>query len=287
MKDDIDIPKIDTLPDAPAESSDTPAKTAPAVHGDTMWGGPQWVENAESEPVWCETKEDYWALLRKNGVRMKDQQESTTGAGEVIPTPTPRPDLEPPPAVAPLLKAEAEIYGAITAVFKRYGIIESIWCLHCFTRHQPHGCRMVVQANRVVLMCRCGVAEYKPPTGTTDLVLTTLAGARVSEIDKTHGTIVTAAGSAEYRPTTILHPMESLLIRRYVAALNARGKEPRWHHIGCWGKNPFNEDDACATMVTPDQIVIVCKCRQLFDQRNRIDLVDKMVQQMTAPKRTH
>jgi hypothetical protein len=61
---------------------------------------PQFIKNATGQPVWVETKQDYWNLLNRTGWIMADQQESTTGPVQERPapkiplefTPTPAPD---------------------------------------------------------------------------------------------------------------------------------------------------------------------------------------------------
>lgn len=259
-------PKPKPKDEQPApETPETPQiNQAPAVHSDQLWGGPGWVRNATHEPVWCETKEEYFALLNRRGLRMMDQQESTTGPEQPKDPAPPRLDQMPAPPVEPMTQDEAQIYGAITAVHRRYGIVETIWCDRCFARHVHHGCRpMRVTSRGVRLECRCGVAEYRAPTGTTDLVLSSVMNSAITSADKTAGTIMTPSGP-EFRPTTILQDMEAVLIKRYVRALRARGKEPRLFHIGCWSKDVFEEDEAIAMHVSEDQIVYVCKCRTLY-----------------------
>ncbi|RPJ82872.1 MAG: hypothetical protein EHM13_08350, partial [Acidobacteria bacterium] len=91
----------------PLREQPAPSERSAAIHGDELWGGPRFIENAESEPVYVETQAQYWELLRKNGLRMRDQQESTTGDGPPVPRPTPIHET-PHPEIAPMTKAEAE-----------------------------------------------------------------------------------------------------------------------------------------------------------------------------------
>lgn len=44
------------------------APMSATVFGDTLWGGPQFIENLSAEPVWCETKSEYRALLAQHGM---------------------------------------------------------------------------------------------------------------------------------------------------------------------------------------------------------------------------
>jgi|HubBroStandDraft_2_1064218.scaffolds.fasta_scaffold75760_2 hypothetical protein len=41
---------------------------SPTVLGDTLWGGPRFIENLAPEPIWCETKSDYRALCAAHGM---------------------------------------------------------------------------------------------------------------------------------------------------------------------------------------------------------------------------
>lgn len=238
---------------------------APAVQSDELWGGPRWIHNATGAPVYVRTKEEFWALLNREGLRMQDQQESTTGPEPEKP-PAPLPQDLPPPAVPPMSMEEAHIYGAMTAVFKRYGLTETIWCEHCFERHVHHGCNILVQRAGIKMVCRCGVAEYRKPAGTTDLVLNSLS-LSITQNDKASGIVTMPTGDQEFRPTIVLHDMEALLIRRYVAALAARGKEPRLFHNACWSGRPEVEDEALAMSVDARDIIMICRCHMLFHSK--------------------
>ena len=234
-------------------------ESAPAVHSDELWGGPRWIEHAQHEPVWVETKEQYFDLLNRRGLHMKHQAESTTG-----PVRDPDPIILPPPIVVPPMhQDEAHVYGAITAVFRRYGLIETLWCEDCFAAGRPHGCRMRVTDHDIILECRCGFARYQPPTGTTDLVLRSLTTSSIVELDKTLGTILTPNGPL-VQPVVVLQAQECLIIRRYMAALRARAKFPRLFHTGCFSGDPRKESEALHLSIRPDQIVILCRCRQLY-----------------------
>lgn len=246
-----------------------PDPKTPAVHTGELWGGPRFIHNATSEPVWVETQEQYWELLKREGLRMENQQESVNPATDVEQRAAPIPTFATPhPEVRPLTKYEAEVFGAITAVFRRYGLKESLWCEHCFVRNRPHGTRMIVDQHRVAFMCRGGAVEWRVPIGEQNIVLSALATAAVTKNDSTFGTITTAAGT-EQRPVKLLQPQEALIIREYIRIARLRGLEPRWHHEGCWSGNPWNEDDAMAMAISDTQIVAFCKCFQLFDRSVR------------------
>jgi hypothetical protein len=249
--------------DDPKPPPDPPA--APAVHTSELWGGPRLVENATADPVQVDTKQQYWDLLNATGTRMKDQQESTTGPARPEPElPTPLPPI----VVPPLEQDEAQVFGAFEAILRRYRLIVSLWCEHCFARGRHHGVRYTVKPDRVALTCRCGTALYTPPRGTTDTILRTLH-LSVTANDTTTGAILTAAGPVP-APTILLHQMEDLLIRRWLVAMRRRGLEPRiFHHGPCHPSgSPVAEDEALAIHMSPEQLILVCQCpRQLFHQR--------------------
>lgn len=261
MADDQKPPPLELVPD-PA----TPAeKQTVAVHDDRMWNGPQYVDGLPGRPF-VETKSQYLALLNQAGLRIKHQQESSTGPRVEPPAvPLTRPEI----VVPPMTQDEAQIYGAVMAVFKHYDLLETLWCEDCFARHRYHGCRMQVRPNRVLLECRCGHAIYTPPVGTTDLVLSKLANIAHVSADQIGGTVMTQTGPV-LRPTTILHDMEALLLRRYFAALRARHKEPRLFHAACFSGDPLSETTALALAVSPERLLVICPCRTLYAQTSRV-----------------
>ena len=243
---------------------------APAVQGGELWGGPRVMTEFTGEPILVRTKRQYFALLRKHGLRMEHQQESTTGdgpKGDAFVAPKPQPIV-----VAPMTQDEAHLFGAVGAFYRRYGLKESLTCSNCFARQRDSGMRLIVSNRRVRLECRCGVAEYVAPTGTTDLVLNTLATSAITMNDRTGGTVRTDIGQINV-PTFVLHDMESVLLRRYLGALRARGIEPHLFHAGtgagqgCWHRNPRNFTDEVGLHATRDEVVVTCPCRTLFWRR--------------------
>jgi hypothetical protein len=255
----------DKTPPPPATPPEADTSRAPAVHSDALWGGPRLVENATAEPVPIETKSQYWELLNRTGLRMKDQQESSTGPAVDVPE-----ELKPLPpiVVRRLVMDEAHVLGAFEAILRRYRLVASLWCEHCFKRGRHHGVRYIVRADEISITCRCGTARYLPPTGTTDAVLNTL-NLPVKELDTSTGTVLTAAGPVT-APTVFLHQIEDVLIRRWLVAMRRRGMEPRLFHLGpCHpSRSPHVEDESIGIHMTPEQLVLVCRCpRQLFYQR--------------------
>lgn len=238
---------------------------APAVHGETLWGGPQWIHNASSDPVFVRTKKEYWDLLNQGGFRMRDQQESTVGPA-LAPRPVELPDVLKPIKLLPISQGEAQLYGAMSAIFKRYGLMETIWCQRCFAAHRHHGVRMRVHPKEVSMECRCGKVTYHPPMGTVDTIINKIATTSIVETDHHVGTVLTAAGP-EFRPTTVLQDIEAKLIRNYVRVLQGRDKEPRWFHRGCFHGIVQHEDNAVGMSVSEHDIALVCPCRTLFHRR--------------------
>lgn len=263
MSDDAPKPVVPLEP--VADPKTPPEKRTVALQDDRMWGGPQYVDGLPDRPF-VTSKKQYFELLNAAGLRIRNQQESTTGPPRAEPVVVP-----PPPeiVVPPLLMEEAHIYGAVTAVFRHYDLMETVWCEACAARHRFHGCRMIVAPNRVVLACRCGHASYVPPVGTTDLVLSKLPNIARTRADDTQGTVLTATGPVA-RPTTILHDIEALLLRRYFAALTARHKEPRLFHRGCYAGDPHAIDNSLAIGSSPHRIVMICRCRTLYHQSSRV-----------------
>lgn len=252
-----------------ADATAAPEKQTLAVHDDRMWNGPQYVDGLPGRP-YVTSKSQYFELLNAAGLRIRNQQESATGpkTRECLPTHLSSLTL-PEIVVPPMTQEEAHVHGAVTAIFKHYEIVETLWCEDCFQRNRYHGVRMQVRASRVLIECRCGHAIYTPPKGTTDLVLSHLPNIAQTSSDEIGGTIMTQTGPVA-RPTTLLHDMEALLIRRYLAALRARHKEPRLFHRACFDGNPLSEDLALAMALTPERLLLICACRTLYHQSSRV-----------------
>jgi hypothetical protein len=246
-------------------ATDLPVMTqAPAIHGDTLWDGPRWITNAQNEPVWIETKAEYWALLNRLGKGMKNSLESTTGPEQPkVPEPLPL-SLQPTPQPDPLTKEEARIMASMSAVFRRYGLREAMFCRRCFTRNRDDGCAQIIMDREVSIRCRCGKAAYHPPVGTTDLVINHLTNTPVREMETTQASIVTGS-VAQAVKAVILNKTEATILRAYAKMLKTRELEPRWFHRACWDGVGLGEDDSVGIKITDLQIAILCKCRLLFE----------------------
>ena len=258
---------LEPVPDpavAPEKQTVAPAQRTAAVQDDKLWGGPRRIFGLPDAPV-IETKSAYWQALQAANLRMKHQQENLPER-DVAPT-LPRALAE--VYVRPMGMEEAHVYGAVTAVWRRLDLIETVWCEDCFERHRHPGTRIVVTDSRVVMECRCGAAVYTPPVGTTDLVLRQLPTITTVSADITRGTVSTAAG-LRAQPTLLLHDMEGVILRGYFAAMKRRHKDPRIFHRACFGGNVHDEDGSLAIGMSPDRLVLVCRCRTIYHQTRRV-----------------
>lgn len=249
----------DTIPEPKPATT-----TAPAVQTSELWGGPQWLESGSPEPEFVATKQEYWDRLNRLGLRMPDQQESTTGPERerIIEAPS-----LPEPVLDPIGKDEAHVYGALLAVFKRRGLMHSTWCDDCFAHGRFHQADLQVTPRYVRIVCGCGTVEYRPPVGTTDLVLNTIATDSIVEVDKTQGTVYTPKGQF-LLPTFLLSDVEAYIIRHAAKSLLRRHKEPRWFHVDCYKGDPRDQDN-CVGLSVSDDITILCPCQLLFHRKTR------------------
>jgi hypothetical protein len=234
------------------------------MHSDRLWDGPRWITNAQREPVWVETKAEYFRLLNSLDKRMKNQQESTTGPEQPkVDTPLPL-FLQPTPPPEPISKEEARVLAALIPIRKRHGYREALYCRRCFTRNRDDGCRVLIHDRVVAIECRCGVAEYVPPSGTTDMVISTIANHPVKELERTTATIV-RAGVHSVLPAVILNATESTILRAYAKFCHSREYEPRWFCNGCWDGRSLSEDVSVGMQITADAIELLCECRMTYE----------------------
>lgn len=238
---------------------------APSVHGETLWGGPRWVENATHEPVWVETKQEYWDLLKRHGKQMKDMQESSVRSDvEELPPAIPD-EFKPTPPPAPLTKDEARLIAAMIPLKKRYGLKEATYCRTCFTRKRDHGTNVRVRETEVLIACRCGTAHYKAPTGTTDLIVSSLANFPVGEKERTHASVISGDGVGMSLPAVVMNAAETALFKEYYRFLNNRSYETRLYCSNCWDGD-LSEGNDIGVQVTASQVVLVCGCRVIYGQ---------------------
>jgi hypothetical protein len=227
------------------------------------------MENIDGQPIWVESKTQYFEELNKRGLRMKDQQESTTGPEREIVPEIPAEFLSSPPP-DPLTQAEALIFGAMRPFLAKHGITEAMWCNRCEVRKRDSGCRVRVTSTSVAYECRCGKTEYRPPTGTTDTVLAELGGLRFTSADRMTGSISTPVGDVLV-PTIALSDVEGSLLVSYFRMMARRELEPRWFCRTCWDGASLSEDDSMAINARSNVIQIICPkhCRMLYWQATR------------------
>jgi hypothetical protein len=243
---------------APVVTATVPTPVSPSVHGSALWGGPQFVANATTDPVWVETKQDYWDLMNRTGFRMKDQQESTTGPERpYVPWIVPEPVIE--RQTPPLTRPDAEAICAASAVWFTHGIVQTFWCPTCFALGRASGTRSLIRSKVVMIECRCGKQEYRPPLGTTDLP-TKLANIPHREQDRSTA-IVTMGEDRRVLPTTTLQRQEVRAIRAYAVMLERYGLQARLFCEACWNHTSFDEDLAMRISLDSGRLALACDCR--------------------------
>ena len=242
---------------------------APAIHSDTLWDGPRWVHHATEKPVWCETKQQYWDLLAKNGFRMADMAESSVQSS------VPQKDVEIPlefqPAPIPqqMAKGEAHLWAAASAVFHGRDLMAFFSCTACFARKKFHYCEVVMQPSQIRVTCKCGSFGYRPPTGTTDLFLSKLQNIGIKSEAPTVGTLVSAAGE-RLVPTVLLTDQEAAIIKAFAKTLMGRDLVLHPFHRTCFAGDPTDDSNEVGMQVTHNDVVFVCACRQLCHRANRV-----------------
>lgn len=243
------------------KATETPATVlaSPAVHTDTMWNGPQWVEHLGHEPVWIETKAQYFDELNKRGLRIKNMQESTTGPERLIEEP---PDLGPAP-IRQLTGDDARLMRQSEYALKRYGLLEAVSCDRCFALNVHDGCRVQSGSNYMRVECRCGVRGYQGEHG-VDLG-GSAANTTTTLLDHTQGMAFSPDGDGAGLPTTLLDDQTAKLLTAYVRMLKRHQLSVRWFCRGCWDGRPLDGHD-CQKALTDEKVVMVCQCRIRFWQ---------------------
>jgi hypothetical protein len=252
-------------------TDDAEKPSAPAVFGDALWDREKLpngeLTNLDVQPVDARhmTKQEYFALLNARGLRMRNQQESTTG---------PDVDLEalaaaeaakvaaaniivPPPSFN---AHSARILQAHEAVLAAYGLIETLGCDVCWAANRSSGCKTVINDKGARIECRCGVREYRAPTGTTDQTQT------FSPVhETTSGMLYDAAGQPTAMPTILITREHAEIIRAYKGVLHRYQLSRSLFCRLCCG-NRFTHETAILESVTDDQVVYCCACRLRFAQ---------------------
>jgi len=230
-------------------------KDAPAVHSDELWGGPRDIENAGHEPVHVETKKEYWDLLNRRGLRMKDQQESSTGPERDTLEPL-TPSLPPTLQLEPLSYEEAQIFYGTHRVNQNLGLLETLDCDLCFALGRHSGVRTVCRPALVRIECRCGVRDYIGPVGTDGNIV--LNPARTLA-DRTKGLLFDEHGQPASLPTVLMSRDEAQILRQYARFLHDRRLSVSYYCRGCW--NGRTTADPLMVKISPGQVVFTCRCR--------------------------
>jgi hypothetical protein len=252
-------------------TDDPKPPVAPAVFSDALWDRDRLpngeLTNVDVVPIDARsmTKREYFALLNARGLRMKDQAESSTG---------PEVDLEalaaaeaaklaaanvivPPPSFN---AHSARILQAHEAVLLAYGLIETLGCDVCWAANRPSGCKTVINDRGARIECRCGVRDYRAPTGTTDQTQTFSP-----QHETTSGMLFDADGQPTAMPTILITTEHAQIIRAYLQVLRryrlSRSLFCRLCHNG-----RFTHETAILESVTDDQVVYACACRLRFAQ---------------------
>ena len=255
---------LDGTPDPPV---------APTVHSDRIWDLDKLpngeLTNLDVTPIPARdmTKKEYFAELNKRGLRMKNQQESTTGpevdfdalAAEEAAKVAALQTIVPP---QPFNQHTARILQAHEAVLTRYGLIETLGCDKCWQAGRPSGCRTRIDATGARVECRCGLRDYRTPPGTTDQTQT---GPAPSSLEQTSGMLFDSFGQPTARPTVLIAREDAEVIRAYQHVRHRYQLSRTLFCRLCWGGR-LSQASALLESVTPDQIVLVCACRIRFTQ---------------------
>ncbi len=244
-----------------------PVGASPAVHSDVLWDGPRWIENATEEPVWVETKQEYWNLLNRTGFKMKDQQESRTGPERdpidwISPAKAHEP-ATPNQVLTPFTPGEAETIYAEDAILKRYGLKEALYCETCAHEDRPHGCRVEISNARITVFCRCGTRSFSGPKGTTDLPTSLSHIGRSLNDVQSDGHLFTADGQEVPLQVEWLHPEETKVIQAYFRLMRRYNYAPFFQCSTCHAGMPIRPDTTLQVSVSHDRVALMCHCHIL------------------------
>jgi len=245
---------------------------APAVHGEALWDRDKLPDgcltNMDVTPIPARdmTKAEYFALLNARGLRMRNQQESTTGpevdlealAAKEAAEVAARHVVVPP---QPFNAHAARILQAHEAVLLAYGLIETLGCDVCWQANRPSGCKTVINEKGARVECRCGVREYRAPTGTDDRQ----SFSPPTASQRTSGMLFDANGQPTAMPTILITREHAEIIRAYLQVLR-RYKLSRSLFCRICSSGRYAHDTAILESVTDDQVIYACQCRLRFAQ---------------------
>jgi len=233
-----------------------------AVHTDRLWDGPRYIENASAEPVYIETKKEYWDHLAKHGMRMKGQQESDPGP-HYDPAPA-APETLPPLERREFTRREAEVILASKAFRQKYGIKETVHCNRCFARKLSVWLAKVHVTNKKFgVICQCGVALYNPEGGMTNEGMNRFANSSATSDNLGMG-VLTSQFGGRMVPVTAIERDEASLVRAYWSVMQNFDYDLRWFCGNCFDGSQ-DEDDSMGVRITPTSVAVACAnfCRML------------------------
>lgn len=255
MSDHTFIPPLE--PEPIAVSTETPSQ-APAVHDSTLWDGERELVSLPDDVGVISTKQQYWDVLNRLGLQMKNQQESTTGPDRgVVAWLGAEPAKERP--IRHFTRDEAEAMCAGLAVLMRQRIRDTVWCQQCALLGRPSGTRTRTTDSYVLVECRCGKREYRPPMGATDLP-TRLANIAETSDNQTHGHIDTPNGQIAL-PAFVLENQEARALLAYRDVLTIHNLASRLFCDRCWDHETVSEEKAMRLNVDDGEILLLCNCR--------------------------
>ena len=232
-----------------------------------MWDGPRWVENATADPVWVETKQQYWDLLNRTGFKMRDQQESRTGPErdplDWIEKPKAHDPATPSQVLTPFTPEEAEAIYAEDALLRRYGLREALYCETCATNNRPHGCRVELTPTRITVFCRCGTRSFSGPKGTTDLPTSLSHIGRSLNDVQNDGHLFTASGESIPLKVEWLHPEETKILQRYFRLMRKYTYAPFLQCTTCQAGQPIGPGTTLDVSISHERVALMCQCHIL------------------------
>ncbi len=259
------IVKVDDSKSTDAVTPAPPTTSSPAIHTSEFWGGPRALVSLPDDVGVIETKQQYFEEINKRGLRMKDQQESTTGPEQDVDPWRPNVALPEPRRTPPLTKAQAEGLCAGAGVMLERDLKHAEYCPTCFSRDLSRVARVTITRRWCRVECTCGAQEYRAPMGTTDLY-NSLSNTTSTLNDESSGVVVMTHGQVT-RPAEILQKDEALALFAYQRVMQQLGIEAHWFCDRCWDHVHTSEDHEIAVKMDErdgGEIVMICPCRMLY-----------------------
>ncbi len=223
-----------------------------AVHSDRVWDADKikdgMLHNYGPEPIPVpETRQELFKILNARGLRIKNQQESSTGPE--LPHIPELPHVR--EALPPLTEYHARAMEYMERIWLRYYVAEGLWCEICGIENDPAGIRYSRNGHtrRIRLECRCGIRNASLQTDmsvtASDAITLGDKTAKGAELLDQHGNRSTVA-------TSNIQPDDARIIQRYFATLRALRISNDLFCGKCGEK--------CEKLVTDDKIAFACAC---------------------------